>query len=174
MERIAIDMDGVIADLLTPWLKRYNEDYKDNIKPKDIKQWYWEGITKCGSDIYKYLEDPNVFSDAPVIENSQEVIKELMEFNEIFIVTSPWGVESIAPKYYWLKKHFPFIDERNYVFTGNKGIVDADWMIDDRELNLAEFKGLGLLFDAPHNRERTSHRRIQDWISVRRLFSVSQ
>ena len=36
---IAVDVDDVVADLITEWLKRYNHDYNDTKTPADITQW---------------------------------------------------------------------------------------------------------------------------------------
>ena len=66
---------------------------------------------------------------------------------------------SFDAKYRWLRRHFPFIPPSHIVFCGDKGIVDADYLIDDRPRHLERFKGHTLLFSAPHNSaERRFHR----------------
>jgi 5'-nucleotidase len=172
LKRIAIDQDQVIADLVTPWLAMYNNDYNDNLVPKDVKNWNFDNIVKesCGKKIYDYLDDSQLFRNLPVIENSQRVVRELSKNFEIFIVTSPWNSANVIPKTDWLKEHFPFLDENNFVFTKNKGIVRADYMIDDKPANLDNFSGTGLLFDVPHNQKEDRYIRLYDWLDVDRYF----
>ena len=171
-KRLAIDMDQVICDLLTVWIDRYNNDYGDNLKKEDITEWNWHHLTKpeCGKKVYEYLDDQNMFENLPVIEGSQEVVKELSEKYEILIVTAPWNVYNVIPKYKWLKKHFAFIDERNYVFTRNKSLVKADWLIDDKAKNFEGFVGQGLLYDAPHNKNENRYPRMKNWEEIRNYF----
>jgi len=172
--RIAIDQDQVLADLLSEWLRRYNNDYNDNLKKEQVNHWNWHDLVKpeCGKKIYDYLDDPDLFESLPVIEDAQEVVKELSEKFDIFIVTAPWNMNNVIPKYKWLKKHFSFLDDRNFVFTRNKSIIDAEWLIDDKPSNLDDFAGSCILFDAPHNRDVTKYMRVLNWEEVREYFSI--
>ena len=40
-----------------------------------------------------------------------------------------------------VEKHFPFLDEEKFVFTRDKSIVKACYMIDDKPKNLENFGG---------------------------------
>lgn len=173
-QRIAIDQDGVIANLLSEWVKRYNFDYSDNLDPSQIPLWNWDALTKpsCSKKIYDYLDDPELFENLPVIKDSQEVIHELSKRYEIFIVTAPFNLNNIVAKAKWLKKHFDFISEKNYVFTRNKGIVNAEYLIDDKAANFNGFEGYGLLYDAPHNKDEKGFRRMNSWLEIGQWFNV--
>lgn len=170
--KIAVDQDQVLADLLEEWLNRYNNDYNDNLKKEDIIHWNWSDIVKleCGNKIYDYLDDTDMFENLKVIDDSVEVVKELSNGYEIFIVTAPWNVDNIKPKYKWLQKHFPFVDEKNYVFTRNKSIINADILIDDKPENLLGFKGFRILFDAPHNKTETRLNRVNNWLEIKEIL----
>jgi 5'-nucleotidase len=172
MQRLAIDQDQVLADLLGEWVARYNYDYNDNLKPDDVIHWNWDGLVKpeCGDKIYSYLDDPELFENLPIIDGSQQVVEELSKYYEIFVVTAPWNAENVVPKSKWLKQHFDFIPETNYVFTRNKSIVYADWLLDDKAQNFVGFSGTGLLFDAPHNRDVDGWIRLCNWQEVREWF----
>lgn len=171
-KRIAIDQDQVLADLLGEWLQRYNNDYNDDLVKDDIKHWEWHDIVKpkCGRKIYDYLDSVDIFENLKVIENSIDAVKELSHIYDIFVVTSPWNMNNIKPKYDWLKQHFPFIDDKNYVFTKNKSIISADFMIDDKPENLEDFKGYKILFDAPHNQDISVFYRVKDWNEINLLL----
>lgn len=170
--RIAIDQDQVLADLLGEWLRRYNNDYNDNLTKEQITYWNWHDLVKpeCGRKIYSYLDDPDLFRSLPVIEGAREVVKALSQVADVFVVTSPWNINNVIPKYEWLKEHFPFLNEKNFVFTRNKGIVNADFLIDDKPSNFDDFMGIPLLFDAPHNRGEKRFMRVCDWKDVKIFF----
>ncbi|MNH75622.1 putative 5'(3')-deoxyribonucleotidase [compost metagenome] len=171
-KRIAVDQDGVIADLLTEWVGRYNYDYNDNIKPNQVTAWNWSHICKpeCGNKIYSYMDDPDLFESLPVINYSQEVLQELNDIYDIYIVTAPFNMNNVAAKHSWLRRHFPFLDPDKFVFTRDKGIVRANYLIDDKPSNLDDFLGDKLLFSAPHNQTESRFYRVNNWQDIRRYF----
>ncbi|OBG93863.1 hypothetical protein A9X05_09175 [Mycobacterium sp. E3298] len=169
-KRIAIDQDQCLADILSEWLRRYNNEFNDNLKTCQMTHQNCHDITKAGKQFYKYLDDPEFFESLPLIEGSIEAVRELSYTYEIFVVTAPYNPNNVEPKSNWLKKYFPFIKEDNYVFTRNKSIVNADWLIDDKPGNFEGFIGKALLFDAPHNRTETRYRRMRNWTEVLNYF----
>src|SRR5690625_2202655 len=61
---ILCDVDGVVADLLTEWVRRYNAKYDDDLSPEDITEWEMHRNVKpeCGTDIHNFLRMPNLYS----------------------------------------------------------------------------------------------------------------
>jgi 5'(3')-deoxyribonucleotidase len=57
------------------------------------------------------------------------------------------------------------------VFCGDKSVIDADYLIDDRARHFAHFKGRALLFSAPHNAGETRYQRVSSWKDVRAVFA---
>lgn len=172
--RIGIDQDQVVADLHFEWVRRYNYDYNDNLKPSDIKEWNWHKMThpNCQEKIYTYLDDPELFANLPVIEGSQEVIHKLSNNFEIFFITSPFNLNNVLPKGNWLSKHFEFIPSNNHVYTRNKSIANVDWLIDDKAANFRHLQGVGLLYDAPHNQKEYQFTRVMDWKDIDEYFNM--
>lgn len=168
-KRLAIDQDNVIADLLEEWVRRYNNDYNDNLTPGQIDCWNWSHLCKpeCGEKIYTYMDDPDLFLKLPVMEGSQEVLKELSYTYDIYIVTAPFNLNNVIPKYQWLKRHFPFLDEEKFVFTRDKSVIRAEYMIDDKPSNLETFVGNQILYTAPHNLNEECFYRVNNWVEVR-------
>jgi 5'-nucleotidase len=163
---VAIDMDQVLADLLRVWVDVVNEKEKDSVKLDDIVCWDIYKYFRCGNKVYDYL-DYQVFRNLPVIKGSQEVVKNLMNTYDVYIVTTATNhPESLLAKVEWLKEHFDFIPMDNVVLCGNKRIINADFMIDDGVHNLVTFKGEGILFDAPHNRNENRFKRVKNWYEI--------
>ena len=78
--------------------------------------------------------------------------------------------ESFAAKYRWLRRHFPFIPASNIVFCGDKGIIEADYLVDDEARHFRKFRGAGILFSAPHNLDEKDYERVSNWQEIRRKF----
>lgn len=171
---IGVDQDDVLAELLPKWIKRYNELYGDKLSVEDITDWNIHQFVKpsCGVKVYDILHFHKFYRDLDVVPNAQEVLKELSEDYDIFVVTDAMASRmSFKSKFDWLQENFPFIDKRNYVFTGNKSIFAGDYLIDDGVHNLEKFRGKGLLFSRPHNANNTTFDRVNNWLEVRDYFA---
>jgi 5'-nucleotidase len=67
-------------------------------------------------------------------------------------------------------KHFPFIPTGHIVFSGDKSILNSDYMIDDNVRHFDRFRGESILYTAPHNVTETRFRRVDSWDDVRTMF----
>jgi 5'(3')-deoxyribonucleotidase/uncharacterized protein with PQ loop repeat len=171
--RIAIDMDEVMADALTEHLRRYNEAYGTNITPAELSGRSLEQcIPPAHRQAAEAMLDASFFEDLAVLPDCQEVVRELAGRYDVFIASAAMDVPcSFDAKYRWLQRHFPIIPPSQIVFCGDKTIVDADYLIDDRPRHFAKFKGQALLFSAPHNAGETSYMRVASWKEVRQHFA---
>ncbi|HUB50992.1 MAG TPA: hypothetical protein VL986_02415 [Terracidiphilus sp.] len=174
MRRICVDMDEVMADTLAEHLRRYNQEFDEDVTLDDLAgKGLWE-ITPVDrqQQLRAFLDAEDFFEVLDVIPGAQEVLKELSTRFEIFIATQAMAVpNSLGPKYRWLQRHFPFIPPTHYVFCGHKSILRADYLIDDQPRNLQRFEGQGLLYTAPHNLDVTGFVRVNNWRDVAEYFS---
>lgn len=172
--RIAVDMDEVIAQVLPKFLDLYEAETGRRLRKADYhgkKIYQVEG----GLRVRESLFQPGFFADLPVMPHSREVLRDLSDQYDIFIVTAAQEFRnSLADKHDWLQEHFPFIPWKNYVFCGDKSIIRAEYMIDDHPHNLASFQGKGLLFTASHNIHEDRFTRVDDWLEVRDFFQAVQ
>ena len=173
MQRIAIDMDEVMADTMTRYLDLYNADFNMDLTPS-----YFHGRRifdvipeEHREKAFIYFEQESFFASIEVMPGSQEVIRALQERYDVFVSTAAMDVPcSFSAKYHWLQKHFPFIPTSNIVFCGDKSIVAADYLIDDDPRHFVHFRGEGILFTAGHNVHETRYRRVNSWTEARELF----
>lgn len=171
--RIAIDMDDTIAASLEELLRRYNAAFGESVTPAQIAGTHLSRTISADrrEAIRKMVHDETFFENLNVLPGAVEVIRELMEKYEVFIVSAAFEVPaSFAAKHRWLQKHFPFIPETHMVFCGDKTIVEADYLIDDTPRHFARFAGTPILFSAPHNARETRFRRVESWGEVREMF----
>jgi 5'(3')-deoxyribonucleotidase len=170
MERIAVDMDGVIANVIEQMFRYDEKDFGRR------KTWE-EAIGKLESEVFpnvrEYIFSKGFFRAAPVMEGSREIIYELTKKYEVFIVSAATEFpQSIAEKQEWLNEHFSFISWQQMVFCGSKTIIEADIMIDDHFKNLDHFKKSTILFSQPHNllRDAGRHKRANSWKEIREML----
>ena len=176
--RVAVDMDEVIADAFGKMLRAYNERTGRAITKEQIAR---EGIEvmlapefftpELKAALDNLPNDRSFFADLELVEGSQQALRDLSQDFEIFIASAAMDVpSSFDAKYQWLLRNFPFIPASHYVFCGDKGILDADFLVDDRPRQFKSFRGTGILFTAPHNVNRPAQLRANNWRDVVRIL----
>ncbi len=173
MKRIAIDMDEVMADAVSEHLARYNREHGETLTKDDLKgRWLWDVVSvDRHAALESYLRSDDFFDVLEVMPEAQRVIQALQDRYEVFIATAAMEVPtSFMSKFRWLEKNFGFIPASHIVFCGNKGILRADYLIDDNPRQLKRFEGEGILYTSQHNIHVKGYRRVNDWLDVERLF----
>ncbi|MEP6952296.1 MAG: 5'(3')-deoxyribonucleotidase [Ginsengibacter sp.] len=171
--RLLIDMDHVMADITSQYIKWYKDATGTEIKRSDLFGKAEDEAFPQPNLIREFLHAPGFFRSAAVMPGSQEVIEELNEVFEVFIVSAAMEFpQSLIEKYEWLGKHFPCIDWSQIIFCGSKKPISGDFMIDDHFKNLRNFNGEKLLFTATHNTNIhiTGYTRVNSWVEIRSLL----
>ena len=169
-QRIAVDMDGVLADVAEQFIRYHEKDYGHRLTPDEVAG---KPEREAFPKVREYVFAKGFFQTAPVMADSQEVLFELNKRHEIFIVSAATEFpQSLPEKQDWLNRHFPFIQWQQMVFCGLKTIIRADVMIDDHFKNLDQFSGSTILFSQPHNlfMDPGRHRRVFSWKEIGELL----
>ena len=168
---IAVDVDGVLADIHTPWLARYNKDYNDDFTIQDIKSWGIEKYVKkeCGKKILGYLGDPSLYEDTlPVLDSRYGVnILRNVGFRVVFVTDASFNPNL---KMKWLQKWNFLTDTKDYYEAVDKSLIAADYLIDDRKENVQSAYGKGIIFSQPWNRTLRGYFRLDSWAGVVNLL----
>jgi 5'(3')-deoxyribonucleotidase/uncharacterized protein with PQ loop repeat len=174
--RIAIDMDETIANSLKEHIRRFNEAFGANLIEEDLRGRNIEDLAPADqrTAVRRMVRDESFFEDLEVMDGAPEVILGLAAQHDVFIVSAAMEIPaSFAAKYRWLQRHFSFIPAASVVFCGDKKIIDADYLIDDEPRHFRGFRGIGILFSAPHNAKESGFSRVENWQQVSRLLTVS-
>ena len=168
-KRIAIDMDDVMADTHSKFVRLYLEGDMPRYTLEELKEKSFHEL--FDEDEYRAISqrvyEPGFFRDIPVMEGAQDVIADLMQTYDVYIASAAQEFpNSLREKWEWLQEFFPAISWRNYIFMGDKSVLNTDFLIDDLPRNLRTFQGEGLLFDALHNRDDQEFRRVKSWEAV--------
>jgi 5'-nucleotidase len=170
MKRISVDMDGVLANVYSQFITMHTAEFG---KAPSLEEINGRPETVVFPNGRKYVDSPGFFRNAPVMEDSQRVLKALNERYKIFIVSAAMEFpDSLTEKQSWLNEHFPFISWQQMVFCGSKEIIKADIMIDDHFKNLDSFTGETILFTQPHNifANPGSHKRMGSWKEIEQVL----
>ena len=163
-------MDGVMADTYQKFADAYRAEFDRTLERAELlgkKVYELDGA----SHLRDLMHGDGFFRDVAVMPNAREVLEEIYDRHEVFVVTTATEFR-FAPrdKWDWLHEHFPFIHHTRMVFCGTKDIVRGDYMIDDKKANLEVFNGQGLLFTSLDNHYDTGYHRLNDWLEVRDYF----
>jgi len=155
--KIALDVDGVLADVIESWLI-YNNKIRPIISKDDITNWdFWKKFKINRYDFYEELTScwKNWNSIHPTEDNLSIVTQNLSNFGQVDIVTArELSTDSFVKN--WLKLHD--ITYQNYVSVIDgpmKADLDYDVFIDDSPLNTIKFlkrKKNVFLYSQPWNR----------------------
>ena len=171
MQRIAVDMDGVLSDTVDQFIIW---EEKETGRRKTMEEITGKAEIDAFPNSLKYVFTPGFFRSARVIKDSQEILFELYKKYEVYVVSAATEFpQSLTEKQEWLNEFFPFIPWQRMVFCGSKEIVQADIMIDDHFKNLNSFRGeTSILFTQPHNAFAANgrHKRVLDWLEVAEML----
>ncbi len=173
--RLLIDMDEVMADAIYRFLEWYERDFGVRYTKDDLAGTKLSEIVPNDHKaiVKQYPHEKGFFKDLPLIENSQEVIEELNNKFDVYIVSAAMEFKySLYEKFEWLDEHFPFIHWKRRVFCGDKSVTKGDVLIDDHDFNLSVFSGRSIMFTSPHNVHFTKYERLNNWIEARQMFDL--
>lgn len=169
---ILVDIDDTVVDLLGEWLRRYNLDYDDCVVKANITKWDMIPFVKesCGEKIYGYLRHPDLYECVELIDGAAEGIRELKELG-FRVVFASSGLHS--GKEDLLFRHKLIDHRKDLVIAYDKSLIKGDILVDDGWHNIESFEsGIGILFDAHHNRQHSYGLRAHSWKDVTRFVNT--
>jgi 5'-nucleotidase len=167
--RIAVDMDEVVADALGKQLRLYNERYGTGVSTEELHGLELVDIVPVEHQnwVLAMLHEPSFFADLEWIPGAREGMETLCAEHDVYIASAATEFPgSFVDKLNWLETRLPQIPRQRVIFCGEKSVLDVDYLIDDTPGHFAGLRGVGLLFDAPHNRGDKQHYRVHGWSEV--------
>ncbi|MGV8878379.1 MAG: 5' nucleotidase, NT5C type [Sphingobacteriaceae bacterium] len=170
---IAIDMDGVMADVEQQFIDWYERDYGVKVSRDALRGISEREAFPDKTAVWKFVNTAGFFRTLPVMPGAVSAVKKLMEDFDVYIVSAAMEFpQSLAEKHAWLLEHFPFISWKNIVLCGDKSIIDTDFLIDDHCKNLDFCKGKAIMFAAGHNAYKHHHTRVNNWDEILKIFEL--
>lgn len=139
-KRLFVDMDGVLCDFLKPFLLEKTTTNK-------FPQSRW-----------------GFFVNLDPIENGVEIVKELMEYYDVWILTRPSYKNALCytEKRIWIEKYFGLDFCEKLIICSDKSLLKGDYLIDDcLNHGQTEFEGNLIHFGSEN---------FKNWDSVRKYL----
>jgi uncharacterized protein len=159
----ALDVDGVLADVIVSWLN-YSNSIRPNISKKQVTDWeFWKKFDINPFDFYSELSScwKNWKSIPVTEENLSTTTKKLSTLGQIDIVTAREHSTNSFVKN-WLNYHDISYDNYVSVIDGPmKADLDYDVFIDDSPLNAIKFLENNkkvILYSQPWNQHISNHK----------------
>jgi 5'(3')-deoxyribonucleotidase len=158
--RIAIDVDDVVLGLMDSWLAIYNKVYNTSFLKAQMTNW---DLTKNGLDpsVYGVLQihADEIYSNAMPIDGAVQGVKRIVQagYDIVFVtaaITGTMDAKAARLEQLGFLQNGRSLDDR-LVIAGNKNLVSADVLIDDKPMNILKwpYPRTGLLFTQPWNEE---------------------
>ena len=154
--KIALDVDGVLADVIMSWLN-YSNSIRPEIAKHQITSWeFWNEFNINRYDFYTELSScwKNWMTIPTTEKNLSFITKSLTDIGQVDIVTArERSTDSFVKS--WLDHHNIEYDNYVSVIDGPmKADLDYDVFIDDSPLNTEQFlknKKKVILYSQPWN-----------------------
>lgn len=182
MKTMMVDMDDVLtygnfSKILEDYLG-YKPDY-DN-----ITNYYIQDILEDKKeDFFSKFKDMDMYENATLLPDCYDILKELSKYYKIYICTDyiwreivEYAGNNLKNKYNFLYNKLDFIEPKNFIFVGDKSVVNCDIKIDDK-INNIEGAKTKLLFTAWHNKDLTNDElkkqniiRVNNWKDIKEIL----
>lgn len=131
--KIAVDIDGVIADFVDQFLSQYNKKYNTSFTENDIADYGMSALRK------NITPDPvKVIANDPDFYRTMKLLPTAERFKEFYnkydvIIISAIDKRNGDARLEWLEKNFPDFPKENVYFTFDKfnSNIHFDYIIED-------------------------------------------
>lgn len=175
---VAVDIDGVLAELHTEWIRIANETFGTSYDAaKVFTRWdIHHNTPEIGNKIYEVLEDPHLYDNVKVVEGAAEGVELLRKQGNsvVFVSAAPTGF--FDAKSNWMLRN-GFLDKSRRTHgdlykANDKSLIRAQVLIDDGPKNIENFQGMSICFDAPYNQtiKKPRYYRMRGWKDLPRLW----
>lgn len=152
---LAVDVDETVADLLGPWLARYNRESGDTLLPEMLDGWDMGKQVREGwaDRLYEFLT-PDLYDTVLPIPGARTAVEVLRLMGHRVVFVTSCVRNTADAKLNWLIR-WGFLENRrfqpDFVTASDKRLIRADALADDRTEAVDSFPGMGFLVAQPHN-----------------------
>lgn len=151
-----VDLDGVLRDIFSQMIKLYNNEFGENLKVEDVKDYdvetsFPKAHAAYGSSYHYFFEKHSdyIFLLSPPMEGAVEAMKRLKKYGKVVIATIQPATHNKVLALKWLEKWGVPYDEIRFVDA--KTGIDCNYFIEDNPKNMEGAGGLKILIDSPYN-----------------------
>jgi uncharacterized protein len=174
--KIAIDLDGVLAEAMVRWCDLYNHRYDKSLSLEDIRAWdVWHLVKIPRDEFFKLLDDAWMQWERipPTEQDVGKQVRLLHDLGNVDVVTGR-SARTFHSAKEWLKAHsIPYDRFVRTQSTIAKTRLDYDVFVDDSPALMqhiaSKSTALGILYTRPWNRNTqtpTAIHRVTSWAEI--------
>ena len=173
--KILVDMDGVLNDFDQHFISYVQQLGYDFDEYSYSHEGDWD-IAKfiIASNPKKIMNgvciDMNFWDSLSPLKDSQSILKDMNKFNDVTIATAPWTDEEKykVQKIKWMKKFYPYISDKQIVFSNKKWELEGDVIIEDKPTTIEKCNKVmyTVCHDMPYNRYIHADYHFNLWNSI--------
>ena len=108
--KIAVDLDEVLGEFVSEFLKWYNREYGTKWTFDDVTDYHWPNFLgkttkQTVNDAHRFFKTDR-FRNLPLVSGAKAGIAELAKRHELYMVTGRQNVTKDVT-YQWLSRNFP-------------------------------------------------------------------
>jgi len=178
--KIALDVDGVLADVMSAWLARTNPGRLVPITTDDMDRWdFWDRLGIRRRDFYTELDDcwREWRSVPPTEQDLAGAVSSLCKLGRVDIVTARSADTNPFVKLWLDWQNIRYAGYVSVPYGAMKADLDYDIFIDDSPLNAEAFLKKGkpvVLYVQPWNACVREEREEEEAPRVYRISSLAQ
>jgi 5'(3')-deoxyribonucleotidase len=166
--RVGLDVDGVLADLITPCLKVASEMTGKEITADHMKSWDFDHLVppEMLEPFWERIGKPGLCGSLVPLDGAVDGVRALSEVADVYVVTSylRGAVQWVHERDGWLLEHFG-IPHARMVYTKAKYTFHGYMLVDDKPDNVSEWTnehptGVPVLWSQPYNLATVFHQNI--------------
>lgn len=155
---IGMDVDDVVADLISEWLHRYRHRTGDYLYPSHIRDWEISGYaTKMSpAEFYGILHEPDLYGSVSPMPDAIDTVRRLREDGHRIVYITACVGNTAGYKKQWLIRHglLHEFQHQDFIAAHDKSLVSGvEVLVDDRIENVEAFPGKAILIRRPHNED---------------------
>lgn len=174
---ILCDLDGICADLLTPWLEIYNREIlrpasdRSPLKVEDIVDWDIGNFVPAEHKqaLYDIISRPGLYESLKPLPGAIDGLEALRKAgHEVIIVTAgAKGHNTAAEKLSWCRTHLG-LKRQSVIIAHRKEMVKGDLFIDDSPEKIDAYRAAWpdtpiLTIAYPYNARCDFNFRVHSW-----------
>lgn len=182
--KIAIDLDGVLAESMVVWCELANKEFGTQLKMEDLDTWAsWRKFAISKNDFYRLLDESwEDWEQIPPTEPSiADKVSKIQRFGDLDVVTGRSKVTEEAARKWIDRQKIPYNQFVRVPGWREKADLGYDVFIDDApDLMPLISRGLlswAILYDRPWNRNVHEMRKVvraKSWTKIPGLLERIQ
>jgi 5'(3')-deoxyribonucleotidase len=180
--RLGIDLDGVVADFNTGWIRLYNAEFGSSLTTEQVTMWgapmtltHFESMGEFWRWASRAANGVSIFRVLVPFPGALEALHRLAVDHSIVIVTTKPQF-AIGDTFEWLEEHA--LPTREVHIVDDKPLVDCDLFLEDADHNLEALRdrrpdSIVCRYVRPWNRPHEGVVDVEDWADFEQVVAAA-